>query len=290
MEKKKYNKIIAQSSLDCIFALGLFRRIYNLPFSFKLIVRTARNSIIIGTPLMESAHVSNCFIIDNSRYDSTVHRPYGSNILLYDDKYGSLTDMVVDIFGLDIPEAYMDAIFNVAVGAIEDDDLARHMYIAWLLSNMKYRHKLVDYITAKKWSLIDEWLKKKNESNTSKQIEKLAYKICKKCKSLSPGACYIVYVSENRIERLAARYALEILRRSTRIAVGLEVNKYRLVEKCFILSNHRLLGVSVRFMANEWITIPRPHMLRLIMRIPLALDTFLPILRSLLISVMNRLR
>jgi len=198
--------------------------------------------------------------------------------------------MIADIFGLEAPDYILDAILDATVGNISQNEMAEDIYVAWLLSNMNERRKIVDYVTNADWDSIGEWLRKMSNSEEANRLRILAVNKSKRRKILTKRSCYIVYSGENRLDRLSARLALELLIDNITIAIGIEVRSSNLVNRCFIVSNRSLSTASTLVQHDFWLTIPRPHMIRLIVRESINVNSFLMLLRPIIPKLAERLR
>lgn len=263
-KSRKYTKILSLSSLDGIFALGLLRRLYDLPFVFRLRVRKANNSIILGVPLSFDSELSNCFIIDNARCDRFIHS-MGGNISLCQNDYGSLTDLIVDVFGLDIPDSFLNTIYNICTGAINEDLEAEKMYVAWLSSNFPTLRRIVDFIRDRNWERIKEWSYRMYKSPRAAKIKQLSDGFLKKPKVVDPGIYVLRYNVDDWFQRKSIRLAIEKLRPNARVVVAVGVHGNNRVAMCYIASIRSLEKLYSELESSEWITIARPHLLRIIM-------------------------
>jgi len=227
-------------------------------------VRRAKNSIILGVPLSADSELYNCFLIDNAKCDRFI-RSMGGIISLCQNDYGSLTDLVVDVFGLDIPDSLLDTIYNICVGAINEDLEAEKMYVAWLVSSSSTLRKIADFVKDRDWRRIEEWVYKMFETPRATKIKQLSDIFLKKMKVIDPGICVLRYDIDDWFQRKSVRFAIEKLRANFRVIIGVGVDSNNHVAVCYIASVRSLERLYSELESYEWITIARPHFLRIIM-------------------------
>lgn len=274
----KYCGIITLSSLDGIFALGLIKRIYNLPHSFKFRVRRAHKNILLGIPITIDAEINQCFIIDNIHCLSGM-RHGGSNITLCDEKYGSVTDIVVDVLGLDLPDKYLNVVFDVAVGDISSE-ISKQMYIALLLSDIYERSRLVDWVKDSDWSKIDKWVTTKTKSNLYRIIIERSNSFLSKAKKITSGAYALKFQVSNLVDRISIRPSLLYLKESSKISIGIGVDKNNnIVVRCYLFSNKPLIKIGRILEQQGFISITRKHNVSLL-SVNMNYYKFLDILRD----------
>lgn len=272
----KYRGIITLSSLDGIFALGLIKRIYDLPHSFKFRVRRARKNILLGIPIAIDAEINQCFIIDNIHCLSSIKHS-GSNITLCDEKYGSVTDIVVDIFGLDLPDKYLDAVFDVTIGNISSE-ISKQMYIALLLSDIHERNRLVDWVKDSDWSKVDKWITTKTRSDLYRIVIERSNSFLLKAKRITSGAYALKFQVSNFVDRISIRPSLLYLKETSKVSIGIGVDKDNVV-RCYLFSNKTLTRIGRVLEQRGFISITRKHGVSLL-SVNLNYYEFLDILRD----------
>jgi len=248
--------------LDGIFSLGLIKRLYDLPHRFVLRVRYARKAIILGAPIARDASLSQCFIIDNTKYGWNAESA-GSNIMLCDDSFELVTCLLADVFDLDIPDNILDALYDITIGNLEPNSPSERIFLAWLLSNMKIRESLVEYVRRSEWSNINRWYTEYSSTPLAERVRSRAKQICKSARPLSLGINLIRFTIANRVEYYAARLALVQLRPSSRIVIGVGINKRGYVDIIYMASNKNLIRLSQRLEEYGYLAIGRPHFIRI---------------------------
>ncbi len=275
----KYRKIITLSSIDGIFSAGLIKRIYDLPHCFKFRVQRASRAILLGIPIADNAEVNQCFIIDNTHCLSGLSYR-GSNITLCDDKYGSATDIIVDIFGLEIPEKYLNAVFDSTIGDISSE-ISKQMYISLLLSTIHERKNLVDLIKNRKWNKIDEWIATKTKGSLYQAIIERTDSLLRKAKKFIRGVNILKFQVSNQIDRISVRPALLYLKDVSKIAIGIGINKNGIITRCYLFSNRPLIKIGKILEQQGFIPITRKHSI-IILSVDMDYNNFVEILRTII--------
>ena len=262
--QKKYRRIYAQPHLDGIFASGLISRLFNVPIRFKLLLRGAENSIIIGMPISNGAHIIQSFIIDIINCEKFLRETMTTNFMLCNDNYGSLTDFVVDVFDFDVPEDILDAIYRIAVRDVQEDTLAEKFLVSWLMApGRDVWRKLAILIRKNSWSAIVDWAHRNASTMYAKHIVDLSQKLESRCQVLLRGVAMVRFSVRNKMEKLAARLTLHRASNISPvfISIGSENSNAKI---CFVQSQRYDLMLLSNFFVNLGYTVvARPNIVRI---------------------------
>ncbi|GEM_PF-5994831 len=259
----KYRRIVAQPHIDGIFASGLLNRIFNVVLCFKLFLRRAKYSILVGMPIHINAQISQSFIIDIINCEKVFKGTLTTNFILCNNKYGSLTDFVVDIFDFDVPDDLLDAVYEISTKDVPENSFSEKLLVSWLISGKSVRKELATLVQRSRWEEIRTWAHEKSSGALARHIIDMGHRLKERFQTLLPWVAAIRFSIKNKVERLAAKY---LLHNSSDIApviviLGCDQQKVKL---CFIHSQRYDLTLLSNFLENlGYATIARPHIIRI---------------------------
>ncbi len=223
LEKIDYEKIIAHKDWDGVFGGGLILRLFNIPIIFSHRLNQARKSIIIEVPISFDAILEENLIIDHHDCKKSLLREIGlGNMIICDENYDSVASLIADLFDLEAPNELLDALECIERGEIEDFDLAKDMFIAYVasLDGFPYR-TIAQYVKNKEWNKIITWIKKRSQSKEAELIKKIGKLKAKSAETLIDRVLLIKYKANDPIEAGAARLALMEIQKVANIGVAL---------------------------------------------------------------------
>lgn len=259
---RKYRNIITQPHLDGIFSSGLLSRIFDAPIRFRLIIRRAKYSVILGVPISRDLQVFQSFIIDVVNCEQFYGAALQTNLILCDSSYGSLTDLVVDAFNLEIPNDFLDAVYDIATRNIHADAFSEKLLLAWLLSEKSAHEELAILVKAGLWDRVRDWIQKATSVDLAGLVKFTVNKIRDNLQVVAPQVAMISFSIKDAVEKIAAKYLLYAPPLNAPIILLLGCDG-RQVKLCYISSRSYDLTILSRSLERMgYITIARPNVVR----------------------------
>lgn len=285
---RKYRNIVTQPHVDGIFASGLLSRIFDVPIRFGLVVRRAERSVILGMPVSKDAQIVQSFVIDIVDWERLYGTTLQTNFILCDNNYGSLTDLVVDVFDFEVPNDLLDAVYDVATRNVEENSLSEKLLLAWLSLKKDAYNDLASLVKVGSWDKILDWIQRTSGISLIDSIRITVQKLQDACQIVAPQIKVIPFSLKSIDETLAVKYLLYRLPAGTLMVVAIGHHEKR-AKLCYISSGVYDLTVLAKFLEDAgYVTIARPNLIRI--RVDENADSFVDKLTIALGSVFKHKR
>lgn len=274
--------------MDGIFASGLLSRIFDVPIRFGLVVRRAERSVILGMPVSKDAQIVQSFVIDIVDWERLYGTTLQTNFILCDNNYGSLTDLVVDVFDFEVPNDLLDAVYDVATRNVEENSLSEKLLLAWLSLKKDAYNDLASLVKVGSWDKILDWIQRTSGISLIDSIRITVQKLHDACQMVAPQIKVIPFSLKSIDETLAVKYLLYRLPAGTLMVVAIGHHEKR-AKLCYISSGVYDLTVLAKFLEDAgYVTIARPNLIRI--RVDENADSFVDKLTIALGSVFKHKR